>query len=285
MVTRNVIPITDIDTAKRSQLFETLEFSPELARGSGSYLGDMDWSFKLIGFAEVYRFNNDMSLAFLLGHELNSNPHNDIAFNPRKAIWEENLSLYQTKNNLSYSVGIFHRCKHDIDNTDPPFENKPMPDFQIINRVLILNGLNFRLGYIRKFRNINITSQLNGEYYILSRDYKSPQNELIKSLASYQDLIGSLRLSSIAEYKLNTTLSVRLFYSLATIFSNEKSYLRDSKINYDGRIELALGINGRTNSADIFVSYESMFEETTQIMPLKTNFWHIGLRLRPQTFR
>ncbi len=284
LVTRNVLPVSIQDSSKRGVLFDSFDFSPELARGSGSYLGDMDWSFKLIGFAELYRFQNDMSIAFLLGHELNSNPYNDIAFNPRKATWEENLSLYQSKGNYSYSVGIFHRCKHDIDNSDPPIENQPNIEYQILRRNVILTGFNLRYSYIRNLGKVILTTQINSEYYLFSEDYKSPKNDLINSISSFQDLRGSVRLSSLAEYQINNIFSIRLFSSIATIFSDKESYLTNSKVNIDGRIELALGINGKQNSSDIFISYETMFEETTQIMPFRTNFWHLGIRLRPSIF-
>ncbi len=276
-VTRNIIPIVDNDTSRRNSLFERTDFSPELSRGNGSYKGDMAWSFKLIGYSEVYRFDNGNAIAFLLGHELNSNPYNDIAFNPRKATWEENISYYANKDDFSYSIGIFHRCKHDIDITD----RTTAQEGYYSNRVIILNGLNASYNLIKNYDNFNIITRVYGEYYFISEDYKRPDN----AFATFEDLIGSIRVSSAIDYSLGKIVDLRLLTSISNSISRKKSYLTDSKNNIDARIEFAITLKGKKNRGDFFFAYETMFEETTQVIPHQTTFWQIGIRLRPEIFR
>lgn len=281
LVTRNIIPVVDNDSTKRENLFNDFDFSPEFARGSGSYNGDMDWSLKLIGFAEVYRFKNNMSLSFLLAHELNANPYNDIAFNPRKAIWEENIGIYHKLDNFAYSFGIFHRCKHDIDNTDPPRENEPDIESVIMNRVMILNGLNMSLLYNKRINNkIEYFSQIYGEYYIIKEDYKTPRYNF---KSNFENLIASLRINSAITYNINKIIDLRLAYYLTTLLG-EKS--RNNKsLNINARAELSLTLKGKENQCDFFVSYENMFEDTIDIVPNPTKFRHVGIRLRPEIFK
>jgi len=276
-VTRNVIPIIDQDTTKRGSVLDDFVFSPEFANGSGSYKGDMDWTLKLIGYAEVYRFKNDMALAFLLGHELNANPYNDISFNPRKAIWEENISVFSNNGDNAYSFGIFHRCKHDIDLTEREKELN-----QFISRVIILSGVNASYSFENKYNKLKMLTRIYGEYYLVNEDYKKPD---IYTYASFQDMIASIRISSVLTYELSKIFDFRLISSISNSLSEKKNYTNNSKNNIDARVETSITLKGKQNNLDLFFAYETMFEETTQVIPSPSTFWNIGLRFRPKYFK
>jgi hypothetical protein len=86
LTTRNLIAVPKIDSNAVGELFNSFEFGGEMARGKGSAGSEMDWSYKIHGFAELYRFTPNGVLTLLLSHEMDCNPFNNISFNPRKAI-------------------------------------------------------------------------------------------------------------------------------------------------------------------------------------------------------
>jgi len=282
-VTRNIMPATHADSIYIGEFFENNSFSAELGRGGNSFGGEMDWSFKLIGLSEIYRISEKSSVFFLLGHELNSNPYNDIAFNPRKATWEENIVLNYDLNDIIFQLSIFHRCKHDIDNTDSPRDDIPNNTYNPTKRVLILNGLGFGLPEMHLKAGEYWTFNLSAlaEYYVLARDYRQPSFET----DTWQNAKGAFRLNALALHNIGEKWQLRfnLYWATMLINTHENSFY--NTLNNDYRFEMAMSRKGRKNAIDFFFSYEKLFDEVGYINPHQTDFWHIGLRLRGDMFR
>jgi len=74
------------------------------------------WVQRLGAYIEMFRIDNDASLAFIGNIEFIANPHNNIRFNPRAIFWEEGFFFTGRSAEHYWQVGYFHRCKHDIDN-------------------------------------------------------------------------------------------------------------------------------------------------------------------------
>jgi hypothetical protein len=74
------------------------------------------WLQRLGMFVELFRVGHSSSLAFVGEIEFIANPDNDIRFNPRAVFWQEGFLFTQQSGNLTWQLGYYHRCKHDVDN-------------------------------------------------------------------------------------------------------------------------------------------------------------------------
>lgn len=280
--TRNIIALPEVDSSASGKIFNSFDFSGEISTGGGSYEGEMTWSYKLMGFLDIYRFSPSSNIAFLMSHELNANPYNDIAFNPRKAIWEENIRYYNTFDNSGIMAGFFHRCKHDIDNADPPKEGVFFPEYQPINRVIILTGLNVGYYHISKFNDFELNQKVIAEYYLLTDDVRSPFG---RDSATWEDLKGAIRWTANLEYNLSDAVDLRILSSIGISYLNTDLPTNYDTFNLDYRFEFDVLHNGNGNSVDLFIGVERMFDDVSFVSPVPTNFWNIGLRFRPSSFR
>ena len=99
MVSRNVWPLTQAADSGGAGLLPRLDFYGEAQRGFGSTADELAWDIRYIGLLELWRWRNRSAtpgapyrtLIAVVGHQLSANPYNSIGFNPRGAIWEENL--------------------------------------------------------------------------------------------------------------------------------------------------------------------------------------------------
>lgn len=280
--TRNVIALPEVDSSATKKLFHQFDFSGEISTGGGSFEEEMAWSYKMMGLLDIYRFSPNTSISFLMAHELNANPHNDIAFNPRKAIWEENIRFYKSRASSAWMVGIFHRCKHDIDNADPPREGVAVPTYIPQNRVIILNGINAGYFLSTQFKKTTLYQQLLAEYYIYTEDSRSP---FPGDRATWNELLGALRYTANAEYDLSKYLDLRIGGSLSAAYLETSLPTSYSTLNLDYRIEFCLVHNASSNAVELFSSFERLFDDVGFVTPNATEFWSIGLRFRPASFR
>jgi len=78
--------------------------------------GEHAWVQRLGAYLEMFRINDDASLAVIGNIEFIANPHNNIRFNPRAIFWEEGFLFTGRSGKNFWQIGYFHRCKHDVDN-------------------------------------------------------------------------------------------------------------------------------------------------------------------------
>lgn len=76
------------------------------------------WHQDLGAFIELWRQGDRQSLIFTGQIEFIADPHNDINFNPRAIFWEEGFMYSLRVDENFLQLGLYHRCKHDIDNLD-----------------------------------------------------------------------------------------------------------------------------------------------------------------------
>ena len=74
------------------------------------------WYHELGTYLELYRVEGERNLIFTTQIEFIADPHNDINFNPRAIYWEEGFLFTRNINDAYLQLGLYHRCKHDIDN-------------------------------------------------------------------------------------------------------------------------------------------------------------------------
>ena len=257
-----------IDSSNR--LLGSLLYSVEPAHGWYSYNDEQTWTIRNQAFIELYRWKNDKLIGLYLGQELQANPFNEIYFNPRAAFWNESL-LYQHKlarSNIKF--GFNHRCRHNIDNVDPP---RPEDSTTYLgeSRVIVLTAITF--GFARESLNLsnNITLQLFGQafYYLYTEDSRKPIRDAGISWEKMHSSINS-------GYRLDMELSKRLaIYHRSTldyiIFQSE-----NNQFNY--RVEGGINLKGDMANLSLFTAWEYFFDESNQIIPQSSELLQLGIR-------
>lgn len=260
-------------------------FNTEFIISNNSYQNEKDRIYRLNGALEIYSTFRDM-LLFNLSNELNANSLNDIAFNPRQTIWEENLTYlhnFGTYHNKQFmgNISFFHRCKHEVDNTDRPAGDAPSPDYEPTKRVIILTGVNTGLTISNKDYHNNQNGEkikndfryigkFDLEYYFYSSDIRQPKTEIE---FDWNDLIASSRFNFRLDY--NIYKDIQIFNGTElTLFWFKKL---GAKINH--KIELGTSIKGKKLGLDVYFVNQFMFDELAFVTQNPTLFYGMGVRL------
>ncbi|MBK8247139.1 MAG: hypothetical protein IPK85_07075 [Gemmatimonadetes bacterium] len=91
-------------------------FWAELLHAPTSAATEVAWTYKLGADLPLVRLPRNLALHLELGHEMVATPANAIGFDPRGAVWTEQLTLAGFGNDRwQWSGGLFLRCRHDID--------------------------------------------------------------------------------------------------------------------------------------------------------------------------
>ncbi len=264
------------------KLLPSTTFVGELQRGFGSAGGDRAWNIRIGGRAELYRWPS-ASLHFTAASELSANPYNDIGFNPRTAVWEEQL-LFSASD--GWQAGIFHRCKHEIDNSDAPTTDEPVAGYKPTKRVLILSGLaaSWSRG-IRGPGDTEIHSLLRAEWYPLRSDYRYPENSEGRSWDSmHGSLMAALWWGALL-YEKNDEEDVRRLFAYTRLWAAGMLFGRErdleAGVEYNTRAEAGLKLQSKAARLDVFIAWEYMFDEPASIVPKPSHVVFIGARLGP----
>lgn len=260
-------------------------FNTEFIISNNSFQNEKDRIYRLNGALEIYSSYRDM-LLLNFSNELNANSLNDIALNPRQSIWEENLTYlhnfgtYQNKQFMG-NISFFHRCKHEVDNTDSPAGDAPSPDYEPTKRVIILTGVNTGLTISNKDFHINqngnkikndfrYVGKFDLEYYFYSSDIRQPRTEIE---FDWNNLIASSRFNFRLDY--NIYKDIHIFNGTElTLFWFKKL---GAKINH--KIELGTSIKGKKLGLDVYFVNQFMFDELAFVTQNSTLFFGVGVRL------
>lgn len=278
-VLRTVFVQPSGDSTREAGAIASTAFLGELQRGSGSLGGEQAWNIKIGGMAELYRWSAS-SLVFTAMSELTANAHNDIGFNPRTATWEEQLFFVHRPGAWMWQGGVFHRCKHEIDNTDPPNADTLTPGYQPTKRVLITSGIQAgtRFPVLPLAEHVMLQSYLRGEWYIQHLDYRIPDND---SGRSWQRLRGTVMAGGklAAVLAKSTAVYVRA-WGAGMLFAAEPKNGRSSGMEFHARAELGATLTGKGGALDVFIAYERLFDEPVFIVPQSSSVVFVGIRVR-----
>lgn len=269
---RNALVRIVPDSANVGESLASTAFAAECMRGYGSYKGDQAWNVKMIGHSELYRWAPTSYVGALLAMELTCNPYNDLGFNPRAAVWEQMLTVAIQ----SFSLSAFHRCKHDIDNSDPFDSDEPTTE-SIKKRVLISAGLGAQYTRSTTFSASALDWMIRAEGFLYNADYRFPRNSVGKS---WEDMIAST--SAAMRFTQLFTSNMGIYCrGLATgMFFGGKS----AGAEFGGRAEMGCLLMGRQNRLDVFLSVEHLFDEIAQTIPAQTTVFSIGIRTSGNIF-
>lgn len=263
------------DSSAIGEVLGNTQYALELGRGFGSLGDEQAWNGKFIGSIDFYRWNSSGVIRGLFSQELSANPHNDIAFNPRAIIWEQ--ALVVQLGNLS--IGMQHRCKHDVDNSDSTHGDTPSL-FSVRKRVLINSGLHLGWTGREVFSSVSLDYTVRSEAYFINSDYRFPENN---SGRSYADIRGTFMSAARVEYSLANKHAVfaRAWSSFMVFKANPQI---KSGFEFNARFEGGYHLQGKQAGVDIFLSWERIFDETAFTVPAATQCVSIGIRASSSAF-
>ncbi|MBL7974646.1 MAG: hypothetical protein JNJ85_07020 [Candidatus Kapabacteria bacterium] len=302
-VTRFATSKTVADTFGIGELFGKSGFAGEMRRAinkvtpndvnnggerTAALSRDQAWVIAYGGYLDCYRFDSVRTITGTFFHEINANAMNDIGFNPRAVQWEERLEF---RNLLYYygfgtSIGIFHRCKHDIDNSD--LEHKDTPDPNVIRkRGIILTGVSLSQSLINgpaSFlpQSMRIESDVRLEYYVGASDYRYP-------LTPFGNDWGLMKAGILYTVKFNYELSrkfdmsLRLYVSGIYIGENTEQNRSGGWVS-NQRNEFAINLRQPNNTFSVVLVHESLFDDITRVTADPTNVVSLGIRTTPNIF-
>ena len=256
-------------------------FAAEAFRGGGSYEGEQDWQFRLHGYIEPYRFGSDSSsivtTSLQFHHELTANPYNDLGFNPRTARWEEQLLVHVRLAPFTLQGGWFHRCKHEIDNSERPDDIKD-PAYEPTRRVLIISGptitgvspeVHTPVGTIR--------AQLGGEWYVVNEDYRTPDSV---TTGLWNGLQASVWARGQIRWALSSTVRAGGSYYISfPFFTNRYGAPDDIVVPHEARAELYLSLVSERAFVSVVAAADHTWDEVAFLSAQPTTVLQLGLRV------
>ncbi|MGQ0639673.1 MAG: hypothetical protein ACT4P6_02725 [Gemmatimonadaceae bacterium] len=277
MVSRNIMPLTFADSAPVGFL-PRIDFYGEAQRGFGSAEGELAWDVKIAGVMELYRWSGRTALVAVVGHELTANPFNSIGFNPRGAIWEETLFLVRRAAAFDWHVGVFHRCRHEIDNSHPPDESAIDPAYVPTARLLSLTGVHAGLAS----RDISLGSAtfiqwfVRAERYATTTDNREPRNS---EAPFWKRALGAVGGGTRFQRDVGTDRSLYArSWASVMLFTGAGNTTGETQ----WRTEIGARVAGRGGGLDLFAAYERTFDDVTRPTPQRSGVFGLGIRFGPQ---
>ena len=265
----------------------------EVYRGWGSFEHEQAWQMRLHAVVEPYRISAyrssdssadsaNSSIAWTTSiefhHELTSNPMGDIGFNPRTARWEEQLLVHAASSWWSARAGWLHRCKHDIDNTDPP-NDVTSTAYSPIRRTLILSGPTIgALTAPIRMHDWSFRFATGAEWYVVHEDYRTPVSSVI---GSWKGLRGALWIQGEASWTLSKSVLVGTQYYLSLPwFASRHGANNNTSIPLEARAEISATISSLSAAMDAVFSVEHTFDEVVFLSAMPSTHVQLGLRFR-----
>ena len=252
------------------RFFGSTFFGAEMGHGWFSAEQEQTWNVKYMGFIEFYRWGNRSSLGLTLAHELHANPYNEIYFNPRGGIWNESLVYHRKLENSVLQLGINHRCRHNIDNADPPNPDLA-PNYTPISRVLVLTSLfgGFLSDPIEIHPAWNFRFFGRGDVYLYREDARRPR---INQEGSWEGIWSSTLVGFALDHALTDQWHLYSRSHLSYILFNNQA----NQINY--RAEAGISLHGEKARPMLFVSYERFFDDASRPFPQPSTVLSLGIR-------
>lgn len=262
---------------KERRILGTTYFSAEAGSGFFSREGEQAWNIKFQAHIEIYRWGNRASVGLNLSHELHANPYNTIRFNPRGALWNESLTYYRQLDNLSLQFGLNHRCRHDIDNIDPPRSGIPRADYVPMGRVLVMTSLNMSAisEAQRLVEDISLRWFARTDVYFYQEDSRRPARD---QALSWTNIPANAIAGLLLEFRhAQQWKSYSRNYLNYILFNGEPN-----QFNY--RIEAGLSFLGDEALGSFFMAYERYFDDASRPYPQPSTVLYLGLRANSKTF-
>lgn len=246
----------------------------DIQRGYGSPENYLAWLYKIAAYAELYR-GDGWSVGFAHANELMANPYSSIGFNPRAVVWEENIFVAWQMQDWTIRTGIVHRCKHEVDDSEPDdFAHIPS-GFTPERRVIIITGVEAAI--LHKVSFLGLSGIFSGSVaaYATAADYREmgfgtlPDSMYVAPNTGKS--IGSVSAGAIFRRHLGEGAAIY------TRFFGEAIIMKSPQWN--GRGELGVMLTGRAGALCGFVAAERTYDDFSSLVPRPASVYSFGLRL------
>lgn len=255
-------------------------FAAEAFRGWGSYQDDQAWQYRMHGGIEPFRFGEDstatITTSLQFHSELTASSRNDLGFNPRTARWEEMLLVHVRASPLTFQAGWFHRCKHEIDNSEPP-DDAADPRYQPTRRVLIVSGptatavsptLVTPLGRIRLMG--------GAEWYAVHEDYRTPDSV---RTGSWEGLQGAVWARGQVDWTLSAHIEAGASYYISfPVFTDRFGGPADIVVPHEAHAEAAVRFHSERAAIAVIAAADHTWDEVASFAAQPTTVIQIGVR-------
>ncbi|MFM7774851.1 MAG: hypothetical protein ACKO9V_08440 [Candidatus Kapaibacterium sp.] len=243
---------------------------------------DHGWVLTMSEAAVLFTSATRTSVELRCSQRLHANRRNDISFNPRAAVWDEELSVKDVmpSSQVDISASVFHRCKHDIDNAE--FESgdsialgSPQKRTIILGGVAVAGVLQSSV-FTRHDAplQMSVDARMEGMWY--ARDYRYPA---VAFGPDWTNLRGSLQSGFTISCRLTGSVSCGLrASSTAAVFTPPGKSTVD--IGYDTMVEASATMHGRAGDVVLSLQWRSVYDHGLRITADAARFVSVGLTLR-----
>lgn len=247
------------------------EFSRYIARTDLIHF----WTSRLGGSAELYRYQNQLSLVIASDIELVSGSNSTIYFEPRAVYWQEYLSMFTALPAGTFSFGFYHRCKHDMDNLNQLIRYGETNARVAIYDSIIL-GFSFTPLIYRWDTPFGLTTQLKpylrNHWYVITSDIAYLQTDDYE----YEDLKDTLMIG--AQIELLRYGQLMLFFNSLMMLDFYVKH-ESMKVPVDWSLEAGVALLGNAARLELIIRYEKFFETGVEPQRLEGEYWIVGLKL------
>jgi hypothetical protein len=280
-VARNV-DAAALAAAPTGRLIGAMHAFTEWQRGYGSPGEEQAWDVKAGLRVDVVRWRPRSGLVLALGGELLANTYNANRFNPRGVFLEPAVAVVHHAAGLDWQLAAFHRCRHDVDNIDPPNPADAEFDATRYKRVVILSGIQLGATTPDVALGARGTARLSArvEAYPVRFEDRRPADP---RGPNWSHAAGSATLAARTGLRVvRGTEAYARGWSTLVLFG-EGAGARRAQVA--GRAELGARVGGTAGNADVFAAVERTFDDLSPPAPRAGSVVFVGVRLGDAAFR
>jgi hypothetical protein len=278
IVTRNLMLTSLDDTTGAGQFLPHAQFAAEVQAGFGSAQGEQAWNVKLVGLLEFYRWGKRSALIGFSGHELAANPYNNISFNPRGVFWEESVLFLTRRPTFDWHLGGFFRCRHELDNAEPPSDRIPRAGYTPTSRLVILAGVQGGLTSreIPLSRRAKLRGFIRVEGYAFTSDERTPH---ATEGPNWEGAIGATFLGGRSRYEISPSLAMYASgWGSVMYFDRDRSGGATIHPELNARLESGLRVVGARGGMAFYAAVERFFDDLSRPAPQRSTVLYVGVR-------
>ena len=248
----------------------------EAQRGFGSENDAQAWNIRSAVLVTVRRPQSRSALIGLFANELTSNPYNDIGYNPRGSIWEENVLFFQRRPCFDWYAGLFFRSRHELDAATPVNELEPGAKEGPTARVIGISGYRGALLLSNAaHRATRVRGQVQVERYWHWKEIRIPD-----------DSGGPYWVNASAAFTMGGSVARALRprlepyargWATTVVFNRKRRVDRSPRFELNARAEAGFRF-GSAGGLDLFTAYERFFDEMSRPRPVSTGVIYMGAR-------
>ena len=277
-IARNVLSPYLVDSLPGTAFVLRTRSFIEGQRGFRSAGDEQAWNLKVATITDLFHIGTDFAVALDVGFELTANPHNSTHFNPRALFLEPALTVAYRLHGFELQGSVFHRCRHDVDNLDPPNDVAQPRDTTRYRREIVLGG--GRVGVLSP--SMRVGHAATARWWASAESYTVGLEERSLTVGTPYNSTkarGAVNLggSATLEVATRTALYARGFTSLV-------SYKEGGGVRTGWRLEPGVRMRGSHGTVDLFAAAEHAFDDYSVRGPQSATMWSFGMRIGDHRF-